>query len=601
MAGAVSAGAYTAGVIDYLIEALEHWQKAKELNLPGVPIHDVCIEVLSGASAGGMTAAITAASIQNDFPHISQKNYEGDEGKKNPLFNSWVNLTEKHGNDMMNQMLSIGDIKNKEKNPCKEVKSGFNSDFIDVIANRTINNVVKDTNFKRPYFADDMELLTTITNLRGYNYKLNFTTALGESNYWMTMHKDIMHFQLNETGKYHNDGKIPLHFKDEDGLNKDLLINAAMATGAFPVGLIPRVIKRDPKFINDNPLLRDDNHKDVIVNPLSDYENVNVDGGVINNEPFELTEKILENRRRAEIEKVQGKEAAEKYVFNKSSDKFDTTLLMIDPFPNYSDGPDPNYFPLIAIKFAAASLLGAMRQQLMLKTDQIREAFSEENYTRFMISPIRSSKGKTEEYSIACGALGGFGGFFSKKFRVHDFMLGRRNCQKFLQRFFSVPVNVKNPIIVFGYDGMEKDFEIKSENDGNIFLPIIPDIRVVKDEATGKYKIIKPEKETEFPYPKVKLSYLLSLRKKMIKRFGAVFFNIKNGENPLYKKEISPVLERLRKKSSPLRPVTSVLSKLALYTYLGIGISVGKKVAAKSFIDSVIADMEKRGLLEEDK
>ena len=31
MAGAISAGAYTAGVMDYLLESLENWQKAKEI------------------------------------------------------------------------------------------------------------------------------------------------------------------------------------------------------------------------------------------------------------------------------------------------------------------------------------------------------------------------------------------------------------------------------------------------------------------------------------------------------------------------------------------------------------------------------------------
>jgi hypothetical protein len=30
MAGAISAGAYTAGVLDFLTEALEEWQKAKD-------------------------------------------------------------------------------------------------------------------------------------------------------------------------------------------------------------------------------------------------------------------------------------------------------------------------------------------------------------------------------------------------------------------------------------------------------------------------------------------------------------------------------------------------------------------------------------------
>jgi len=70
MAGAVSAGAYTAGVLDFLIEALEEWQKAKDafradLANPApmstfvnpVPLHDVSIEAFSGASAGALSTA----------------------------------------------------------------------------------------------------------------------------------------------------------------------------------------------------------------------------------------------------------------------------------------------------------------------------------------------------------------------------------------------------------------------------------------------------------------------------------------------------------------------------------------------------------------
>ena len=37
MAGAVSAGAYTGGVLDYIFEVLDKWEKAKtgELQIPG--------------------------------------------------------------------------------------------------------------------------------------------------------------------------------------------------------------------------------------------------------------------------------------------------------------------------------------------------------------------------------------------------------------------------------------------------------------------------------------------------------------------------------------------------------------------------------------
>src|SRR5271167_2713096 len=70
MAGAVSAGAYTAGVLDFLTEALEQWYKAKEAPNLSVPMHDISIDVFSGASAGGMCAAIASVMVQGTFQHI---------------------------------------------------------------------------------------------------------------------------------------------------------------------------------------------------------------------------------------------------------------------------------------------------------------------------------------------------------------------------------------------------------------------------------------------------------------------------------------------------------------------------------------------------
>src|SRR5260221_70573 len=62
MAGAVSAGAYSAGVFDFLIEALNEWQKAKERG-EDVPKHDVFISVMSGTSAGGIVGALGLAAL----------------------------------------------------------------------------------------------------------------------------------------------------------------------------------------------------------------------------------------------------------------------------------------------------------------------------------------------------------------------------------------------------------------------------------------------------------------------------------------------------------------------------------------------------------
>ena len=64
MSGAVSAGAYTAGVFDFLIQALDEWEKARNGPDAGkIPNHRVGLKVMSGASAGAITAAIGAVAL----------------------------------------------------------------------------------------------------------------------------------------------------------------------------------------------------------------------------------------------------------------------------------------------------------------------------------------------------------------------------------------------------------------------------------------------------------------------------------------------------------------------------------------------------------
>src|SRR5579859_7573639 len=69
MAGAVSAGAYTAGALDFLIEALDAWEAAKARG-ERVPAHQVSLEAASGASAGAMCAALLAILLPGRFPHV---------------------------------------------------------------------------------------------------------------------------------------------------------------------------------------------------------------------------------------------------------------------------------------------------------------------------------------------------------------------------------------------------------------------------------------------------------------------------------------------------------------------------------------------------
>ena len=620
MAGAVSAGAYTAGVMDYLIEALENWQKAKELHLPGVPLHNVVIEVISGSSAGGMTAVITAAAIQKRFPPVGQDNYQTKASKANPLFDSWVNQTEDSQNDMMSQLLDDKDILGSpDQNPNKEVRSIFNSLFIEKIAHRILSSTVKDPSINRTYFASDLELFTTITNLRGFNYELEFITEAGRREDRMTMHRDLIHLQLNPSGTYREDGKIPFHFETAEGLNKNILADAAIATGAFPAGLAPRVIMRDPKYINDNPLLKITHGKEYLVDPLLEYSAVCVDGGVINNEPYDLTDKILTNRALEKARHLKENREALPTQNETTASTFDTTILMIDPFPNWGEIPSSDYPDLQALKFTSVQLLGAMRQQLAVKSDLLERAFDENDFSRFMIAPIRTSKSVRQNNSLACGSVNGFGGFFSRKFRVHDYMLGRRNCQRFLQEYLCVPVEAGNLVIETGYRHLnEEDLQLLRSSDGKS-LPIIPDIRLssgltnldqnlpgqispdqtLPDEASaGSAFLVRPEVEDEFTYPSVGLKYLMQLEEKVKIRLKILLDNLSNSNDPEGSVlPVNPTIRRMRRRSWFWRNFISPIGNFASDRLVSILKNTGKDLVARKFIDAVVTDMDDKGLL----
>src|SRR3954453_4247569 len=88
MAGALSAGSYTAGVVDFLIQALDQWHEGKRGDDPRCPRHDVSLRVMAGASAGGMSAAI--ATPQFGEAHTPAVDTRPPGPSNNKLFESWV-------------------------------------------------------------------------------------------------------------------------------------------------------------------------------------------------------------------------------------------------------------------------------------------------------------------------------------------------------------------------------------------------------------------------------------------------------------------------------------------------------------------------------
>lgn len=449
LAGAVSAGAYIAGVLDYLLEALDRWQKIKnsEHGRPAeqktVPDHDIVIRVITGASGGGMNGAIFASAISKGFPSVNQAAAAAPtsrDGTGNPFFDAWVNKID------IKDLLQTRDI--DEIGP-----DGQPQPLLSLLDCTVLGKIVDDVlNLEssrpvpaRPYLADPLRIVLTTGNLRGIRYRLNLLSAAGapgETGYGMRVHKDHVRFALRHDGgtpwpkAYDGETQLAAPVSQTDPSWR-ALATTALASGAFPLGLRPRVLVVNRLSYAARFVVTDESRTSVTALPSMDLEPTSaavvrylaVDGGTMNNEPIELSRTMLAG--------AFGRNPRE------GKDAF-RAVVLIDPFVEMPGlGPETEYGadkkPLNLGKLLMA-LMGAWKMQSRFSPDELALSADPNAYSRFMIAPSRGYYKWKGDTHIACGVLGGFGGFLSRDFRVHDYLLGRRNCQKFLRDRFALPV-----------------------------------------------------------------------------------------------------------------------------------------------------------------
>jgi hypothetical protein len=147
-----------------------------------------------------------------------------------------------------------------------------------------------------------------------------------------------------------------------------------------------------------------------------------VDGGLINNEPFEIARRYLANG-------VQPNE--------RDADKARKAMILVDPFPNHAELPKEPAPDDVRLTSVIPGFFGTLVDQARFKPEELALARSDRVFSRFAIVPSRpSTTDEGRRYPIACGILGGFGGFLHQSFRRHDYLLGRRNAQAFLRWSF---------------------------------------------------------------------------------------------------------------------------------------------------------------------
>jgi hypothetical protein len=561
MAGAVSAGAYTAGVMDYLLEVLDQWEdmKTKQKFAGKLPTHNIKIEILSGASAGGMTACVSSIVLHQKDKHSVTFETKKEDRKKNRLYNSWVNLG--HGKNSMTgskaifELFGEKDIKAVKGENVEFPISVFDSLIIRKIADDAteLNDTDERKEIKLPnYVADNFNTFVTLTSLKGFKKTISLqshTTGGYDATYTTTDHRDVMMFNFGEKIEK---GVINVNLsqdeKDSQGLK--LLRDAAVSTGAFPIGLEYGFIERKAEYINENVLMQEIHGRTNIVPRDEKYASAMIDGGLINNEPFELTEILLKQK----IKDLYGKEDELRY-----------SMLLIDPFPSdtvevsteiHDLGNIPNNRYPYSFRDAIGQLISVARTQLLVKTNvnhqkntskskltnMIEDALNQNQINTFLIAPRRKSliNGEKEiadgSKAIACGTLGGFGGFLDIRFREHDFFLGRNNCKSFLKNHFKFKVDKldkDSPFYNSYSEESKKVFLIKNKEAE--WLPIIPDVNILYNNENDQ-TINAEYNKNKFPQmTEEKFNELFKkLKPKIKRRFDLVMSTFTKGKSGFF-------------------------------------------------------------------
>ena len=453
MAGAISAGAYTAGVLDFMTEALDAWSKAKAAG-EEVPQHDVVIEGFSGASAGGLCAALAALVLQEEFEHVADATKRGT---TNRLYEAWVNKTDIRG------LLKTRDLDRGDRERPGPLVSLLDSTVLDELAVYGLERGPKPE-APRPYVSPDLTVFLSLTNLRGVLYSLNGLSPGGVEE-TTSFFGDRIRFQTVRPDSQRPLGEAAYPVDMVTGEGFEMLGNAAIATGAFPAFLAPRVLMRrhsdytPPLWETHEAGVKDDAAP---VEPsfppgMADpFETLNVDGGVTNNDPYNYAHDYL-----AALDPPR-----EDHQLERDPCKADRAVVSIAPFPtmaSYAVDYDPLH------NAGVLQVIGRLFQALVSQSRFYGESLSHlmrgTTFCHFMVAPsdhelVEELKHEAVHHkpipkALQCATLAAFGGFFERGFRAHDYELGRRNCQKFLLDHFVFPA--ENVVMKEALAGMDAE------------------------------------------------------------------------------------------------------------------------------------------------
>jgi predicted acylesterase/phospholipase RssA len=243
VAGAVSLGSYEAGVLYELVDALAQHNVSQN--------DKIVIDVLTGASAGGMSATVLAQKLLFEADSLTDP-------YRNVLYQAWVQ-------DI--QMQSLLSLQHNE-DPTYSILS---SNLIEALSAKYLcqrySTHIHQTPVKHAAAADVIHLGLALSNLNGLDYRCNLNS---DATFIYTRFEDQMR-AIADSASDTFDFWEPLR-------------NAAVACGAFPLAFrVKDLVRHRDEF--DSPDI-------VFPRPFETF--AYTDGGVFQNEPLGLAKDLVD-------------------------------------------------------------------------------------------------------------------------------------------------------------------------------------------------------------------------------------------------------------------------------------------------------------------
>lgn len=463
ISGAVSLGSFESGVMYEIIEAIAQ----HNLHPDTTEDQKIVIDVITGASAGAMTAAIVAQKLLFEADKL-RKPYQND------IYRAWVEDA-----DIQTLLQS-----KKEDNPDMAILS---SGFVQEVGNKYLlnryNSPSPSVAERHPAVADSIQLGIALSNLNGFDFKIDLNNNDTQNNsFTYTKHKDCYITQIQAQ-------------KDDKPSLWELIKRIAIASGSFPFAFQVQEVER----ISSDLAYKGSNFYTEPEEGLVKKPFAYTDGGVFENEPLGMaislakkvdssaryyekrfflyvapgakTSNINKDFKASDAIYVETARALAGAVFTQS--RFQDWIQVSDVNQSVKKFDNQAWFLRDVLKqnpdryteFAevAAKLLNTLytdNLQKIADNERLKKQFAEEmqelsslgengaKISRSWLNAVQAlekaanlgSKELLTVYSInakdeelAGEQLSAFGGFFKQEFRDYDYYVGRSKAIDFLK------------------------------------------------------------------------------------------------------------------------------------------------------------------------